>query len=348
MRTIDLRSDTVTQPTDEMRRKMAEAVVGDDVYEDDPTVNELEAEAAKLLGKEAALFVPSGTFANQLALFTHCTRGDEVILPRDCHIMMHEVGAASVIAGVQLRTAHTVHGVMNPEDIEALIRDKGDIHYPRTGLICMENAYSDGSVLPPDVMKQVYETAKRHALPVHLDGARIFNAAAALGVDAKELAQYTDSLMFCLSKGLCAPVGSMLLGTREFIEKARKKRKLMGGGLRQVGILAAAGLVSIREMRHRLHEDHENARYLADALSELPGIEVERGGLDINMVFFKVTDSQLASRMTEDYFLRHGVKINPEEEGLFRFVTHHGVTKADIDAVVGLIRNLYSGLPIEK
>lgn len=340
MKIIDLRSDTVTQPTEEMRRAMAAAPVGDDVYEDDPTVKKLEEEAARLLGKEAALFVPSGTFANQLALFTHCTRGDEVILPHDAHIVMHEVGAASVIAGVQLRTVRAPHGVMNPEDIKALIRDKGDIHYPHTGLICMENAYSDGSVLSPEAMRRVYETAKEHELPVHLDGARIFNAAIALGVEASEIAKYTDSLMFCLSKGLCSPVGSLLLGTREFVARARKKRKLMGGGMRQVGILAAAGLISIREMRLRLHEDHENAKYLAKELDAVPGIEVEKGGLDINMVFFKVTNPRLAEKMTEEFFLAHGVKINPQEEGLFRFVTHHGVTKEDVSRVVGLIRSL--------
>lgn len=337
---IDLRSDTVTQPTDEMRRAMAEAPVGDDVYEDDPTVRKLEQEAAKLLGKEAALFTPSGTFANQLALFTHCHHGDEVILPHDCHIVLHEVGAASVIAGVQLRTIRAKNGVMNPSEVQAAIRDPHDIHYPRTGLICMENAYSDGSVVPLDAMRAVSEIAHANSIPVHLDGARIFNAAAALGVDTGEIAKLVDSAMFCLSKGLCAPIGSMLVGTKDFIEKARKKRKLMGGGMRQVGILAAAGLVALRKMRLRLHEDHEHAKYMARELGQIKGIEVLEDGLDINMVFFRVTDQALRSKMTEAYFLSHGIKINPEEDGLFRFVTHHGIERTDIDAVVQRIREI--------
>lgn len=339
MKYIDLRSDTVTQPTEEMRRKMADAPVGDDVYQDDPTVNELESEAARLLGKEAALFTPSGTFANQLALFTHCKRGDEVICPHDCHIMMHEVGAASVIAGVQLRTVKAVRGVMASDEIATLIRDPGDIHYPNTGLISMENAYSDGSVVPLAEMRRIYDLAKAHGLPVHLDGARIFNAAAALGVQAAEIAAYTDSVMFCLSKGLCAPIGSMLAGDASFIARARKKRKLMGGGMRQVGVLAAAGLVAL-DMRHRLHEDHENAKYMARLLGEIPGVEVSDEGLDINMVFFRVADRALSERMTEEAFLAHGIKINPEEDGLFRFVTHHGVDREDVARAVCVMRKI--------
>lgn len=339
MKWIDLRSDTVTMPTEAMREAMAKAPVGDDVYEDDPTMRELEEYAANLAGKEAALFTPSGTFANQLAIFTHCKRGDEVILPRDCHIVLHEVGAASVIAGVQLRTLNAVHGVMDAEEVEATIRTE-DIHYPETGLICMENAYSDGTVLSIDAMKAVSAKAKAHRVPVHMDGARLFNAAAALKIEPKELLEYTDSAMFCLSKGLCAPVGSMLVGSKDFIQRARKKRKLMGGGMRQVGILAAAGLVALKEMRERLVEDHENAKYLASALSDIPGIEVATDCLDINMVFFRVTDEELKRNMTEKNFRENGIKINPEEDGLFRFVTHHDLCRKSLDTVIEFMREL--------
>lgn len=339
MRWIDLRSDTVTMPTQKMREAMVDAAVGDDVYEDDPTMRELEEYAAALAGKEAALFTPSGTFANQLAIFTHCRRGDEVILPHDCHVVMHEVGAASVIAGVQLRALPAVHGVMKVRDIEAAIREE-DIHCPETGLICLENAYSDGTVIPLSVMRDIFSVAKAHHIPVHMDGARVFNAAAVLNVEAKEILKYTDSAMFCLSKGLCAPAGSMLVGNREFIKKARKKRKLMGGGMRQIGILGSAGLVALRDMRVRLVEDHQNARYLAEGLSKIQGIEVDKDCLDINMVFFKVTDEKLKLAMSEKNFLDKGIKINPQEGGIFRFVTHYDIGREDIDKVLERIAEM--------
>lgn len=336
MQFIDLRSDTVTFPTQRMREAMLDAPVGDDVYEDDPTMLKLEEYAANLAGKEAALFTPSGTFANQLALFTHCKRGDEVILPHDCHVVMHEVGAASVIAGVQLRTMPAQHGVMDVKSVERAIREE-DIHCPETGLICMENAYSDGTVVSLEDMRSIFSVAKAHNIPLHMDGARVFNAAAVLNVEAKEILRYTDSAMFCLSKGLCAPAGSMLVGTKEFIAKARKKRKLMGGGMRQVGLLGAAGLIALKEMRIRLVEDHENAKYLAEELDRISGIEVDKDCLDINMVFFKVQDEHLRGKMIMQNFLKHGIKINPEEDGAFRFVTHYYVGREDIDKVLEVI-----------
>lgn len=336
MNCIDLRSDTVTFPTQRMREAMFGAMVGDDVYEDDPTMKTLEDYAASLAGKEAALFTPSGTFANQLALFTHCERGDEVILPHDCHVVMHEVGASSVIAGVQLRTMPAVHGVMDVKSVERAIREE-DIHCPKTGLICMENAYSDGTVVSLADMRNIFSVAKAHQIPLHMDGARVFNAAAVLNVDPKEILRYTDSAMFCLSKGLCAPVGSMLVGTEEFIAKARKKRKLMGGGMRQVGFLGAAGYIALKEMRIRLVEDHENARYLAEGLDKIPGIEVDKECLDINMVFFKVHDEQLRGKMNTENFMKHGIKINPEEDGVFRFVTHYHVNRQDLHKVLQAI-----------
>jgi len=287
MNYIDLRSDTVTWPTEAMRKAMAQAPVGDDVYGDDPTVNELERLAAEMTGKEAALFVPSGTFGNQLSLFTWCPRGSEVILGEQCHIIQHEAGAASVIAGVQTRPIFAPDGILPLETIEERIRGN-DIHYPPTSLICIENAHSSGRVIPLSYMKEVAQLAHAHGLPVHLDGARLFNAAVSMGVSAIEISSMVDSVMFCLSKGLCAPVGSMLAGSREFIEKARRRRKIMGGGMRQVGVLAAAGLIALKDMTRRLAEDHENAHYLASQLAWIPGIEVEKEALDINMVFFKL------------------------------------------------------------
>lgn len=340
MKYIDLRSDTVTEPTERMRSEMMQSLVGDDVYGDDPTIAELEAYSAKLTGKEAALFTPSGTFANQLALFTHCNRGDEVILPHDCHIIAHEVGAASVIAGVQLRAIESVNGKMDIEKVKNAIRYVDDIHYPETGLICIENAYSDGTVLPLEYMKELYDVAKDAGIKVHMDGARLFNAAQSLKVEASEVLKTVDSAMFCLSKGLCAPVGSILVGDKEFIDKARKKRKLMGGGMRQVGILGAAGLIALKEMRLRLVEDHENARYMAEELSKIQGIEVLKDNLDINMVFFKITDDSLRKKMTPEIFLKEGIKINPEEDKIMRFVCHYYIGKSDIDLVIKLINKL--------
>lgn len=339
MKYIDLRSDTVTMPTDKMREEMFKAVVGDDVYGDDPTVLELEEYAAKLVGKEAALFVPSGTFGNQLALLTHCKRGDEVILGDDCHIVAHEVGAASVIAGVQLRTLKSDRGILNPEEIQSKIREN-DIHYPETGLICVENTHSNGRVIPLENMKAIYSIGKEHKIPVHLDGARVFNAATYLNVDVKEVTENCDSVMFCLSKGLCAPVGSILAGTKDFIDKARKGRKLMGGGLRQAGILGAAGLVSLKEMTKRLAVDHKNAILLGEKLSTIPGIEVNFEDIHINMVYFNITMPHKNVENLEEILYSKGIKINPPENGLLRFVTHYWVTEEDISYVVDTLKEV--------
>lgn len=336
-RWIDLRSDTVTGQPDFMREAMFKAEVGDDVYGDDPTTAELEALAARMVGKEAALFVPSGTFANQLALFTHCNRGDEVILGDACHIIAHEVGASSVIAGVQLRTIDSDNGLLSPQVIESKIRLGYDIHYPNTGLICIENAHSSGYVIPLSNMAEIHALAQKHHVPVHLDGARVFNAATALGVDVKEITQHCDTLMFCLSKGLCSPVGSILAGDQAFIDLARKKRKLMGGGLRQAGFLAAAGIVSLTQMVDRLQEDHDNAKLLASELSKLPGVLVNHDNIHINMVFFRFEDPTIDTEKLVKYFLEHKIKINDVHEGEMRFVTHYWVTKEDIYKVVNLL-----------
>ena len=341
MQYFDFRSDTVTKPTDLMRQAMFEAEVGDDVYGDDPTVIKLEALSAKILGKEAALFVPSGTFGNQLAVLTHTKRGDEVLLGDACHIVMHEVGAAALISGVQLRQVPTVNGSMSLKDVERMIRTE-DIHYPDTGLICIENAHSCGTVIKTSEMKAIYTLAKSKQIPVHLDGARLFNASHALGVEAHEIAQYADSVMFCLSKGLCAPIGSMLVGSKTFIDRARKNRKLMGGGLRQSGIVAAAGLVALEEMVDRLSEDHDLAKYLAEALNSIEGIHVMDHRLDINMVFCKIK-LKTSEEDFVDTLLKKGIKINGSEEGEFRFVTNYWTDKKAVDHLIESIKSLVEG-----
>lgn len=339
MRYIDLRSDTVTMPTEEMRISMANAPVGDDVYGDDPTVNELENLAAQIVGKEAALFVPSGTFGNQLALLTHTRRGDEVILEHNAHIVIHEVGGAAVIAGVQLRTVHGKNGAMDPSLVEKSIRPD-DIHMPRTGLICVEEAHGCGAVVPIENLKAIKEISNRYNIPVHMDGARVFNAATALNVDVKEITENCDSVMFCLSKGLCAPVGSILAGSKAFIDIARKNRKLMGGGLRQSGILAAAGIIALEKMAARLHVDHENAEYMARELSEIKGINVDFSRRDINMVFFTIDEGLVEDKVLVDSFLDAGIKINGIEDGEYRFVTNNGVAKEDIDFAINKLKEI--------
>ncbi len=337
---IDLRSDTVTIPPKEMLDTMAVAELGDDVYEDDPTANELEAYCAKLFGKEAALFVPSGTFGNQLALLTHTRRGDEVIVASDAHIMVHEVGAAAVIAGVQMRTFDIDSERRIPlKKIERLIRVE-DIHYPDTGLICLENALGNGAVAPLEDMQAVYKMAKGYDLPVHLDGARIFNAAHALGVDVSEITASVDTANICLSKGLCAPIGSILVGSEAFIQRARKMRKLMGGGLRQVGVIAAPALYALTHMVDRLGDDHANAKYMAKRLTEIDGITILEDRLDINMVFFTLSEAIIAENDLVEGLYKAGIKVNGTEDGEYRFVTHHGVSKADIDTMMDAFKAL--------
>lgn len=338
MKFIDLRSDTVTHPTEAMRKAAFDAPVGDDVYGDDPTINELQEYGAKLLGKEAAIFVPSGTFCNQLALFIHADRGTEVILPDQCHIVQHESGAAAIISGAQLRTIPGKGSEMCLDMVEAAIRKDDDIHVPYTKLICVETAFSDGSVMSIDYLKELRKLADKYNLPIHMDGARIFNAATSLGVDVKEITQYVDTVNVCLSKGLCAPAGSLLIGSKDFVNKAIRKRKIMGGGMRQVGVLAAPGLIALKEMTKRLKEDHDNAQYFADRLSEISGIEVAKDRLDINMIFFKVTDDRLLKLFTEEEMKKHDIIINPIENGEMRFVTHYYINKERIDYVIDIIK----------
>ncbi|WP_374496939.1 low-specificity L-threonine aldolase [Vogesella indigofera] len=339
MSVLDVRSDTVTQPTLAMRQAMFDAVVGDDVYGDDPTVRELETLAAGILGKEAALFVPSGNFGNQLALFSHCQRGDEVILGDDCHIVWHETGGAAVIAGVQLRTVASADGVLRADEVKKRIRVGDDIHWPRTGLICVENAHSNGRVIPLADMAAVWDVAQQHGVPVHLDGARVFNAAVHLGCEVRDITRYSDTVMCCLSKGLAAPVGSILAGPAAFIARARKNRKLLGGGLRQAGVLAAPGILALTEMVSRLPEDHANARYLAEQLAALPGISVNLDDVHINMVWFRLPDT-LDSGQLMAALAAAGIKANGPEHGLMRLVTHWQIGRADIDRIVAVFASV--------
>jgi threonine aldolase len=336
MRIIDLRSDTVTLPTPEMRQAMATCPVGDDVFEDDPTTLRLETLAANMMKKEAALFVPSGTFSNQLALFTHAGRGDEVIVDQNCHIDIHESGASAIIAGVQLFTLESDNGIWDLEKLKRVIKEQS-MFTPGTRLICMENAYN-GRVLPLEYMRRVHEIALSRGIPVHIDGARIFNAATFLGCDVSEIAACAETVSVCLSKGLCSPVGTVLVGSKAFIEAARRKRKIMGGGMRQTGILAACGIISLEKMSKRLGEDHENARILAKGLSEIPGLTIDEKQRDINLVFFDIDDPRKAR--LHEFLAEKGVKTLPWEQG-FRFVTHHDVTREDVFAVIGWMKEYF-------
>lgn len=337
---IDFRSDTVSQPTAEMRRAMFEAEVGDDVYGDDPLTNELERVAAEILGKEAALFVPSGTMANQLGVLVHTQRGQEIILGSNAHIFVHEVGGAAVLSGVSMKTLDFAGDLPELSKIEAAIR-ADDIHEPETSLICLENALSNGRVVPLSIMQEVYELAKSRHLSVHLDGARLFNAASFLDLDVKEITQYADTVNVCLSKGLCAPVGSIFAGPAALVKRARKWRKLLGGGMRQTGILAAPALLALLEMPGRLPEDHANAAYLADKLDGIAAVSVLTERRDINMVFFRIDrEAELLKRLPE-LLAADKILINGQESnGEWRWVTHRDIDRSDIDLAVKKLSEL--------
>ena len=339
MRYIDLRSDTVTRPTLAMRAAMAAAEVGDDVYGDDPTVNELEALAAETLGFEAALFVTSGTMGNQLGIMSQTRRGDEIIAGANSHIFMHEVGAAAVLSGVTVRQVDYPNCIPVPAMVEAAIRPD-DIHEPPTSLICLENALANGRLVPVETMAEIRRIADEHGLNVHLDGARVFNAAAALGVDVKEITRDADSVSCCLSKGLCAPVGAIFAGRAETVKRARKCRKLLGGGMRQAGILAAAGILALKEMPKRLSEDHANAKRLAELLSQIDGVSIDKDSVEINMVFFKLDRSAELKAALPEKMKQHGILINPEELGEFRFVTNNDVSAKDVEFAAGTFASM--------
>lgn len=335
-KTIDFRSDTVTHPTANMRLAMANAEVGDDMMQEDPTVNKLEALAAEMLGKEAALFVPSGVFGNQLSFFTHCTRGDEIVISNDAHPVQHEAGATAIISGANMRIFTHQKQWFSWDEIKQFIRFEEDLHFPKTSLIHVQNSLSNGDIWPLEELKIIYENAHKIGINVHMDGARIFNAATYLQTDVKNIAQYADSVMFCLSKGLASPVGSMLAGTEEFIAKARKKRKIMGGAMRQVGILAAAGLISLTEMTKRLDEDHKNARKLAEAFAHFSDIfEINLDIVKTNMVFIRPkfeTQVELSEILKQ-----YNIFTYPRDLGWYRFVTHYEISEQDIDFFISIL-----------
>jgi len=344
MKRIDLRSDTVTLPTPQMRAAMANAEVGDDVFGEDPTVNRLEEMAAALMHKEAALFVASGTMANLVAFLTHCGRGDEVIVGDKAHSFINEVGGMAALGGMHPRAIpNQPDGTLALADIQNAIR--GDnVHWPRTRLVALENTHNAcyGAPLTPAYHRAVSEIARARGIRVHTDGARIFNAAVALGVAAAELAQHTDTISFCLSKGLSAPVGSLLCGPREFIAEARRHRKMVGGGMRQAGVIAAAGIVALETMIERLADDHANARHLAQGLAEIPGIALDVARVQTNIVFFDLTNHLTAQQLAERT-ARDGVLIGVAGAQRIRVVTHYGIERADVDTALAVIRRAMAG-----
>lgn len=344
---IDLRSDTVTQPTPEMREAMASAEVGDDVYGDDPTVNRLQALAAERMGKDAALFVPSGTMGNLAAILSHCSRGDEMIVGDKAHTFMFEAGGAAAVGGVQPRTVpNSSDGQLAPEAIEAAIRPGGDDHFPVTRLVCLENTHNlcGGAVLPVGYLSKVGELVRDHGLKLHLDGARIFNAAAASGISAAELASEADSVTFCLSKGLCAPVGSVLCGDQHFVDRAHRMRKQLGGGMRQAGILAAAGIVALEKMADRLGDDHLRARRLAAELSAIPGVEVDNPEPASNMVYVTFDpETSLDAEAVVAGLAKHEIRTTKRGPRSMRLVTHYWVGEEGVDRTVAAFAELFSG-----
>ncbi len=333
---IDLRSDTITLPDEDMRRAIYEAELGDDVYGEDPTVNRLQEKAAALVGKEASMLVPSGTMGNQIAILTHCNPGTEVIMEADSHIYYYEAAAASVFAGIQPRPLQGKKGVLPADLVEWAIR-QDDIHLPPTSLICLENTHNraGGRVLPLEDMKAIFSVAKKNNLPVHLDGARIFNASVASGVAMKDFTACTTSVQFCLSKGLGAPVGSIVAGTEEFINEARRWRKRLGGGMRQAGIIAAAGIFALDKMIDRLAEDHANARLLAEGLAELKGIDFDLDDVDTNIVIVKPTT--MSVRELGLLLEKRGVLTVVMEPDRIRFTTNKEVSREDIQKAIRIV-----------
>lgn len=336
MRVVDFRSDTVTHPTPEMLRAMAEAELGDDVHRDDPTAIRLEEMAADRLGKEAAMFVASGTMGNLVSVLTHAQRGDEIILGDKAHIFRSEAGGASALGGVGYHTLpNDSRGMLDPDDVRAAIRPP-NVHFARTAVVALENTHNacGGAVLSPEDTKLIADVAHSHDVPLHIDGARIFNASVYLETPAAELAKDADSISFCLSKGLSCPIGSVICGSNEFIDRARFWRKMVGGGMRQLGVIAAAGIVALESMVERLAEDHANARKLAQGLAKIPGVAVGPDAPQTNLVFFEITrgDPGKLSRKLSERGIRGG---SPQRR--WRFVSHYGITSDDIDHALDVI-----------
>jgi len=346
---IDLRSDTVTLPTEEMLEAVRNAKLGDDVYKEDPTVNQLEEIAANKMGKEAAMLVPSGTMANLVSVMANTKRGDSAILEADSHIYWYEVGGISAIAGVLPIPVKGEMGVMNPADIEAAIRPPS-LHYAETTLICIENTHNraGGTIVTPSQIEAISKVAREHDLRLYMDGARIFNAAVALKVDVKEFTRHVDNLMFCLSKGLSCPIGSIVVGSNEFIERARKIRKILGGGMRQAGIIAAPGIIALEKMIDRLEEDHRNARLLAKGLIKIEGLHVDLRTVQTNMVMCDVDDLGILADTFVERLRAHGVLTNSISKTRVRFVTHRGIEKEDIEKALCIIEEVVKEIKTER
>lgn len=340
---IDMRSDTVTLPTDEMREAMAKAVVGDDVMQEDPTVRELQALAAEKTGMEDALFVPSGTMGNLIGILTHThgARRGEVICEAKAHVRLNEGGGMAVIGGLMCSPIVGKDGMMDPAEVEADVRIH-DIHHPDTALICLENThnFAGGAVLPLSHMAEIRAVADKYGLPVHLDGARVFNAAAALHVDVKEITQYVDSVNVCISKGLSAPVGSMLCGSRAFIEQARFYRKMLGGGMRQAGVLAAAGIIALETMSKRVYEDNEHAHALAVGIKGILPHGIDPDKVKTNIVIFDVAATGMTAVEFADKLKEHGVLVSTVGPTLVRFVTHRHITAGDLPVAIAAVRKV--------
>jgi threonine aldolase len=329
---IDLRSDTVTKPTSAMRKAMAEAEVGDDVFGEDPTVNTLQEKVARLLGKEAALFVPSGTMANQLAIKSHTQPGDEVIVESSSHPYNFEGGAGAALSGIQFRCLQGVRGILDASQVEEAIRP-ADHHFPITRLVCLENTHNrgGGSIYPVEKMEEIYRLAKSRGLLIHLDGARLWNASVATGIRSHEYAQWADSVSVCLSKGLGAPVGSLVAGSKPFIDRVHRFRKMFGGGMRQAGIIAAAGIYALDHHLERLKEDHRNAKRLAVGLEEFNGVSIDPTHVETNIVIFGVTNTKMTAPQVAETMKREGVLIHAFGRTQIRLVTHLDVTAEDIE-----------------
>ncbi|HEV2490999.1 MAG TPA: GntG family PLP-dependent aldolase [Candidatus Acidoferrales bacterium] len=340
---VDLRSDTVTRPTPAMRRAMAEAEVGDDVYGEDPTVNKLQERAAEIFGREAALFVPSGSMGNLISIKSWTRPGQEVICEQRAHVNQYELASMSALAGCMPRPTPAPEGILTWALVEPLVRPK-TYYYSQTGLITLENTHNmwGGTIYPPEVAEEICERAHEAKLPVHLDGARIFNAAVALGKSVKELTRKFDSVMFCLSKGLGAPVGSMVVGSREFIEKAHVHRKMLGGGMRQAGVLAAAGLVALEESPKILHVDHENAKHLAEGLSKIPGIAIDPKKVVTNIVIFGVQGTGKTAAEICGELGKRKILCGPTDKFSIRMVTHFDVDRAGVDRAIGALAEIYA------
>lgn len=341
---IDLRSDTVTQPTDAMRAAMANAVVGDDQYGEDPSVHELEALGARLLGKEAAVFVASGTMGNLAALLAWCGRGDEIIMGDECHIFWYESGGAAALGGMPFALLpNTRTGEIDLDRVRKMIRQKNRPGYPRTGVICIENTHNrcGGVPLRQEYLAQLAELAREHDVPVHMDGARIFNAAAALDLPAEEIARNADSVQFCLTKCLAAPVGSLIAGSADFVQRARAGRKILGGAMRQAGVIAAAGIVALQTMIDRLPEDHRRARRLAEGLAQIDGITIDLDVVQSNIVIFKVEPAIDQAEFVAAMKARGVLVSNYGTRGA-RMVTHYGISDDDIATALEVARTVMS------